>query len=490
MKIILKVMLLVWSAFIGLNCIQAEVIEEDFDKIYNAVVENDIVYIDSIVSNDSTQIESLFIFSLSKYQTENISLYLYCDDLNYNSCHLKIYDKYNDSNFKEYDVKVVFNDSDVNIKSEADMYINKFPKNGEDEKYSLFKMDDLDVINYLYNEKQIDSFGPSDNIINYSSEFQNLISNSIFETILYSRAGWDKDFSLGRFGDMMLFYNDFVYAVTSYTGVKGVYVIYIPDDTENTREAFINAAKKRIDSYLGNDSIKITYGGQISEIDYNNWIIPLSEIVNVDNTIGEYYVFNINGEDYKFFIEKNSEKMLYTDFWVKDDISNAIITSDSKDIPSDTVINFEYIDKNSDEFENILKILGLNDAISANISLYSSSKNEYITNLVNGKFKVYFPIPKEMENKKLMAYYITSANKIEKYPVTIIDGYAVFETNHFSVYTIGEEISNSNIEDEIPNIENPETNDNILNFIILGFISIFGLIISGLNIKKIKKINY
>ena len=217
MKRILKIMVLVWSAFIGLNCIQAEVTEEDFNKIYNTVVDNGIVYIDSIVSDDLTQRESVFLFSLRKYQTENIGLYLQCDEVNYDSCHLKIYENYNDSNFKEYDVKVVFNNADVNIKNEADMYIDKFPKNGEEEKYSLFRMDDLDIINYLYNEKQINSFGPSNNVINYSSEFQNLISNSIFETILYSRAGWDEDFSLGRFGDMMLFYNDFIYAVTSYT---------------------------------------------------------------------------------------------------------------------------------------------------------------------------------------------------------------------------------------------------------------------------------
>ena len=241
---------------------------------------------------------------------------------------------------------------------------------------------------------------------------------------------------------------------------------------------------------MGNNSIKITYGGQISEINSNNWVVPLSEIVNVNNTIGEYYIFNINGEDYKFFIEKNSERMLYTEFWIKDDVSNAIITSDSKDIPSDTVINFEFIDKDSDKFKNILNILGLDDAISADISLYSSSKNEYITDLVNGKFKVYFPIPKDMENKNLMAYYITSDNKIEKYPVTIIDGYAVFETNHFSIYTIGEKTNNSSIENEGTNIKNPETYDGVLNFIILGFISTFGLIVSVLNIQKMKKINY
>ena len=233
---------------------------------------------------------------------------------------------------------------------------------------------------------------------------------------------------------------------------------------------------------MGNDSTKITYGGQILDIDDSEWIFPLEEIVNVDNTIGEYYIFNINGKDYKFFIEKNSDKMRNGEFSTVDINSKAIINSNSPNVPLDSMINFESISKNSDEYKQILKFLGLDDAIIANINLYSNSKNAYITKLENGKFKVYFPITKDMEDKNLIAYYITDDNKIEEYSVDIVDGYAVFETNHFSTYTIGEKTNSSNI-------DNPETYDGMLNNIFLGSLSILGLMIIILKIKKSIKMN-
>ena len=85
---------------------------------------------------------------------------------------------------------------------------------------------------------------------------------------------------------------------------------------------------------------------------------------------------------------------------------------------------------------------------------------KYITKLENGKFKVRIPLKDEFKNKKLKAYYINDNNKIEEYNINIENGYAIFETDHFSTYTIAES----------GEISNPSTLDNLNSYIFLGFI--------------------
>ena len=54
-----------------------------------------------------------------------------------------------------------------------------------------------------------------------------------------------------------------------------------------------------------------------------------------------------------------------------------------------------------------------------------------------------------------MAYYTSSDGKTEEYKVEVKDGYAIFRTNHFSVYTLAE----NNAETENGN-NNNENNGN------------------------------
>lgn len=484
MNKILKLGVMVVSLFWGVGFIKAEVTEEDFDKLYNEIVKDGVIYLDTVVPNNFDEAEGLLNFAVRKYETKDLGLSVGSDVNNLETYHLTIYSNEDSRVSKTYNVKVSFNPSNKNIQKKVSEYVSKFPKEGTIED-KLLRMDDLDIINYYYNIHSLDisnNIGTVNQIINYSSDLKQILSNSNIKATLDTRAGWNDDFSNGGFGFLVLSYNGFAYGVVLEGGAKSNNVIYIPNNTENTREAFIDAAKKRIDAYLKVDSIKISYGGQISDINTDDWILPLEEIVNVDNTIGEYYIFNINGKEYKFFIEKNSDKMRNGEFSTVDINSNAIINSNSPVVPLDSMINFETFSKNSDEYKQILKTLGLDDALVANINLYSSSKKEYVTKLENGKFKVYVPITKDMENRDLKAYYITDDNKIEEYAVNIIDGYAVFETNHFSTYTIGGKINSSNI-------ENPNTYDGILKSILLGGISVLCLVFIGFNIKKRIKSN-
>lgn len=86
----------------------------------------------------------------------------------------------------------------------------------------------------------------------------------------------------------------------------------------------------------------------------------------------------------------------------------------------------------------------------------------------------FIPLSEEYLDKSLVAYYIKDDGSIETHEVTIENGYAVFETNHFSTYTLG-----------LSSITNPVTSDNIVLWFILIGIYILGLAVASLKYKKV-----
>ena len=58
---------------------------------------------------------------------------------------------------------------------------------------------------------------------------------------------------------MMVLLDDYV-DFTNYN------ILYVPSDTEKTPEAYVAAAQKRVDDYLGTDSgVKISYTGELDK---------------------------------------------------------------------------------------------------------------------------------------------------------------------------------------------------------------------------------
>ena len=72
------------------------------------------------------------------------------------------------------------------------------------------------------------------------------------------------------------------------------------------------------------------------------------------------------------------------------------------------------------------------------LKLYSNAQNKYIKKLDNRTFEVRIPINNKLKNKKLVVYYVDENNNKQVYDVTIKDEYAIFNTNHFSIYTLAE----------------------------------------------------
>lgn len=72
------------------------------------------------------------------------------------------------------------------------------------------------------------------------------------------------------------------------------------------------------------------------------------------------------------------------------------------------------------------------------LKLYSDAQNKFIKKIDNGTFEVRIPIHNELKNKELGVYYVDENNNKQVYDVTIKDGYAIFNTDHFSIYTLAE----------------------------------------------------
>ena len=119
------------------------------------------------------------------------------------------------------------------------------------------------------------------------------------------------------------------------------------------------------------------------------------------------------------------------------------------------------------------------------------------------KVKVIIPIPEDYDKTNLIVYRIENEELIE-YPVTVTGNNAEIETDHFSVYVLGEKkIVEDTKDEEVTNpeenetnkeetkdeevskdeIKNPETGDNVILYIGLGFVII---ICSLMVIKKLK----
>ena len=145
---------------------------------------------------------------------------------------------------------------------------------------------------------------------------------------------------------------------------------------------------------------------------------------------------------------------------IKTDSKTRIKLEAQKDIiPDDAII--DVIEIASGETFNKIKgtLVEFKNFKAFDITL--KSNNAYIQ--PTGKVKVSVPIPAGFDSSKLVVYRLDENNTKTEYQVTVVNGYATFETDHFSTYVLGEtaELSNEtqNKTDENVIVTNTEKND-------------------------------
>lgn len=417
----------------------------------------------------------------SLLQADGYQVYAGCFEEPYTSCKVEFYTNDYKSQWDSelgqtvivsgwkgsYDINVTYDEPKSNVV--VDSYLSKLNNFSTSDPSTYYIVEDLSLINYyLTSEKsELWNSGAPGRALRYST-INDTTKGSNFTYYLDVRAGIQDETLMyeSAFGPMSIFYNDYLYA----TKEEGLYlkrVIYIPQDTENTKEAFVEAAQKRINDYLGNTSVVVSYGGLLSSLpeDSEDSQYPIT-------SDGNYYNIKIDSRTYKFYIVKGTTAQLVEPTYVGLDLDSKIeITSGDSSIPLDTSLTVNNIEDSS-----IKDIIGTENYKSYDISLYSAAKNAKIEKLENGKFLVKIPVPTELNGKDLIVYYITNDGNKEEHEVTIKDDYAIFETDHFSVYSLAEK--NNTIE------ENPKTYDGIGNSILLGIISLISLVGATIYFRK------
>ena len=403
------------------------------------------------------------------------------------------------SDVEIHTVQTYFN-YDKEVKTKLQGFIDNFPK---DKKFFLVK--DLELINYWINNVENDD---SEHLDLFSGELKAAINNNNIKYYVDNRAGMYSPFKTERIGMAMFTMNDIIYYTDATLGTQAEYIIYVPDETGNSKEAMIAAAQKRINEYLGDNSkvkATVSYSGTVLDI----WVDRMYEYtkcewaewdpnLTVDEwKLGNMPAYNDFGKDvlemdgvsendpvyaltvkvgnkegeFDFLIKRDSSKMITPSYKTVDMKTEVEVSSDDTSIPLDTTIAVKTV-KN----DTIKNALGTDVYAAYDITLHSAAIGEKITKIDDGKFVVSMPVPehlKGIDSEKLTVYYINEKGEKEEQKAEINkDGMAVFETNHFSTYVLAEKVPGT-----LKN--NPETSDNMLFAAGMLVISMAGIIIAN-----------
>lgn len=473
------------------------------DALFNKIAPEGVIKLNAVNPGNVEYSDSMITAGLKEYAVDGYDLYGYIYE---GKGKLTIAElKENEAGeYKTYNVKYEYVEPDQAIKNKVDTVKNKLKVNIDDltgDYNKRFIVEDLDSINYLYNvQRTKNEIAAINSIVNYSSKIHELAGNVNIDFLFDVRAGGgESEFSEMTIGPMNIVYDGIIYDSVDPIGYSLTQIIYIPNDTEKTRDAFINAAKTRIQQYLKGIDVEITYGGKIADLDevqysWEKYIPEQREYVceplfDMNKTNGEWYKVKIGKKEYKYFIVQDSDKMSTPYVKTVDSNTNIYVMTDAFDAPLDSRINVNKLDKKSDEYKELMTKLNVIEGIAYDLNLYSTSLDMYVSKLSDGNFKVYIPVDEETAKKQLVALYLKEDGTIEEHPVTIENGYAVFETNHFSTYTITEKTETPAKEEtktETNTINNPKTVDNIIRFVSLLSISSIGLVSLGIYTKKNK----
>lgn len=467
---------------------------------FKEVVANGILEVDAIPPKNEFELDAFVNASfMKKYDSETFYGGLEACNEDFSNCLLRANwfspDKPEASYSEAHIVKVLWKSVDSNVKKMVDTYAQKVEalRDPEKDEYGYkknidFYINDLNLINYYSHIKDY-SFNSMNSVIRYAEGVPELFDHSNLTYNLDMRAGDMQPLQEYGFGYLTISYNGVVYASVENVGVWQNAVIYIPDETVNTTEAYIAAAKKRIDEYLGNNNAKIEVDAKIdgyvvkdAGIDENGKPVDMEvdfAALGDVSKMGDYvYKVTVGNITRSMVMIRDSSKIPEKPaLETKDLDTNITISTDSSDVPLDTVVKVQEIKKDMETFKTVQNVLKFKDEKAVQIydlKLYSETAQDFIKTLSNGKFQVSIPIKESLKGKTLFAYYVRDNGKVEEYPVTLKDGIATFMTSHFSVYTISEKLDVDLAED--PNNENvPKTIDGIQSFVLLGMFGVCGI---------------
>lgn len=464
----------------------------------NTVLENDKLLSSYDLSNNILVLKNAIttekVFNVKSIEPDNNNYFAIFEDIEINNdiniqnCN-ETYTKCSATDFSgNYYPNVTINYIyDKNTKKVVDSIVSKLEER-------VYNVSDLEIISYWLN---------GGSILYYSNDLMSTLGYKNFENFSFDvRAGDNSSFNTVEAGILKFIYNDTIYFMADFVEVDGNNIIYVEDNTDSND--LMKSAQTRIDNYFGKDKVKLVDTGNLEEFldsyvldnqdiidemyEYNESMKNLpgyvaktkEEIANqlkdemrsmVSDILKEnehIYKVIFGDNTYYTLIRSDSSKMVETTYRTSDILTDVSISSSNKTIPYDALVNVRKI-TDGETYKKILDILKLTNSEMYDLKLFSKSLDNYVSKLVNGNFEVRIPIKDEYKNKNLVAYYVDDNGKVTEYEVTVKDGYAIFNTDHFSIYTLG-----------VKSVNNPQTGDNIINSVILAFVSVICL--SGIGI--------
>lgn len=362
--------------------------------------------------------------------------------------------------YKEMNIKYVY---DEDRAKSVEKLVEKVKTAGKvnQEDYYRFQIEDLELVNYWLN---------GGSMINYSDVYKKSLDYKNF--YLDIRAGDEQPLYDIMYGIGLYKLDNTIYGAIGDIGSESYHVLYVPDNTKD--EDILSYLQKRIDEYVGKNKVILSI---LPELDNNN-IEFVDEEHEKMSSDGRIYVATIDNKNHYFIVGKDTSKMINPKLVSSDFKTDVIVSFTDGTKPLDTMIEVDNL-TSGDIYNKIMKILNVTNSETFDISLFAKSINKYITKLEDGSFEVRIPIKESLQGKNLVVYYVDENNNKEEYEVTIENGYAVFNTNHFSIYTLAEKtITNNEV------IKNPETSDKVIYDFLLAAASLIGIAIT---IKLLKK---
>lgn len=328
--------------------------QEKYSEAFQKLTATGNLAVKSIKPTSPAEAEFFLSVYVAMYNFDDYSFWAGACNEDYTTCDIYL-DKGN-TTVETHVLNVSYSDVDQEVLTKVNSLIDALPEDKH------FIVEDLELINYLVSSGY-DMYGGSvaieNAIINYSSEIKNYFGNMTAH--LDARAGWGGNFNSGAFGGFVVSYEGTIYGLLNGGGAEKNHVIYIPDDTENTTEAYVKAAQTRINNYLKNDKVKITYGGKLSE----DFIVEEYEhVADTSKIRDEYYMLTYGENVYPFLIVKDSSKINDNVTYATNDImTNVSITSGNSSIPLDTAVKVNEIKKEHKTYQEYTSKLGVKDAL-------------------------------------------------------------------------------------------------------------------------------
>ncbi len=404
--------------------------EEDLQTILDLVPDEMYLDISEIEFEEADELIEQQIYDI--FNENNIDL----GDYNLTVRHLVVYGSFYQASislsslgYVEKSIEIVFNNTG-NLDSEDEQYIKS-----------------IEIENPYYFEVDLDElFNMITNANTYIEEYYTKKINDSSLTIkaVFYGAGTVGDLNWKIYEDygiyLLIFKNNKLYEVRHIEQALLIPVINVPssisDDemndyilekVEETNSDYVSLIKS-IEKGL-TDIQKVG-----KNINYNNIVSDLDNI----------YTLN-TGDSQSSWIIINREK---SSIQIKDETTNVILYTDTTVLPSDTQLIVTEI-TTGDSYNTVTTALEniTNKFIVYDITLISNN----VIIQPDGNVKISIPIPDDFSTSNLVVYRVEDDGSKTRYEVTVeeIDGiqYAIFETDHFSIYVLADESTSITTED-------------------------------------------